>query len=200
MTSRHRTSFIALLVVGILFRGLGVVFAAETATEIPNSQSPNHSLALSFITGGANSAQRLALTSLKDKTTLADFAVPNAFSGMGRSSFVTTSIAWKHDSTGVAVSFSDKTQSYIFACVTVNGGRFKWVDLGVEAEGANLGLLGRDRSYYSRVQDVPTHWTDANAWSPRMVWVKTHFWDKKGRRYTVEQEFSISPTGEVGSK
>jgi hypothetical protein len=199
MTSRNRILFTSLLVVSILICGLGVVLGSETVTEIPKSESPNHSLALFVVASSTNSVEKLALMSLGDKTTLADFAMTNAVSGLRRSSSSTTGIAWKHDSTGVAVSFSDKTQSCIFACVTVRGGRSKWIDLGV-VEGPNLGILGRERSDFLRVEHVPTHWTDADDWSRRMVWVRNRFWDKRGQRYTVEQEFSISPTGEIGWK
>jgi hypothetical protein len=33
-----------------------------------------------------------------------------------------------------------------------------------------------------------------------MVWVRSRFWDKTGQRYTVEEEFSITRSGEIGWK
>jgi hypothetical protein len=97
------------------------------------------------------------------------------------------------------VSFSDRTNSVIFACVKVSGDRWKWLDMKV-AEGPNLGVLGRPRNDFVRVEDTPTRWTDETDHTPRMVWVRSRFWDKRGQRYTVEEEFSITPTGQIGWK
>ena len=199
MTVHNRISTLSLLVVGTLLCGLGTATGSEPVTEIPKSQSPNCSLALFVVAGSTNSAEKLALMSVPDNTVLAELTLSNAVSQIRRLPFTKTSIAWKHDSTCVAISFSDRTRSYIFACVAVKDGRCKWIDLNV-VEGPNLGVLGRDRKDLLRVEHTPTHWTDADDWSPRMVWVRSRFWDKKGQRYTVEQEFSISPTGEVGWK
>lgn len=195
----NHISSVSLLAISVLLSGLGTVASSQTVMEIPKSQSPNHSLALCVMAASTNSVEKLTLMSLGDKTILAEFPISNAVSGVRRSSSSTMSISWKHDSTGVAISISDKTQSYIYACVTVKGGRFKWIDLGV-VEGPDLGVLGRPRSDFLRVEHTPTHWTDADDWSPRMVWVRSRFWDKIGQRYTVEQEFAISPSGGIGWK
>jgi hypothetical protein len=198
MTMLKHILYAVLLLVGLLFGDFRADADSNTMTEIPKSLSPNHSLALFVINGSTNLAERLVLMSLVDKAALAEFSIPKAVSVL-RQPLATTSIAWKHDNTGVAVSFSDKTSSYIYGCVTTTSGRFKWIDFGM-SEGANLGILGRSRIDFVRVEDTPTHWTDANEWSPRMVWVRSRFWDRTGQRYTVEQEFSISPTGEIGIK
>jgi hypothetical protein len=169
----------------------------DIVNEIRNSQAPNHSVAI-FVIPGTNSTERLALMSSGMKSKLADFVLPKAVSAAWRL-LATTTIAWKHDSTGVAISFSDKTMSYIFACVVTTDKQFKWIDLGV-VEGPNLGVLGRPRSDFVRIEHTPTRWTDAADGTPRMVWVRSRFWDRTGQRYTVEQEFSITPTGEIGWK
>jgi hypothetical protein len=149
-----------------------------------------------IVSSSTNAERKLALVSLEPKAVLADVPLPNAAPAAGLSK---TTVLWKRDNTGVAVSFSDRTNSVIFACVKVGGDRWKWLDMRV-AEGPNLGVLGRPRSDFVRVEDTPTRWTDETDHTPRMVWVRSRFWDKTGQRYTVESEFSITPTGEVGWK
>jgi hypothetical protein len=198
MTALNHIPQMLLVVAGLLLSNFRAIADSNIVTQIEKSLSPNRSLALFVTSGGTNSAEEIALMSPEGKTTLAKMPLPKAVSVLRRSS-VTTSIAWKHDSTGVAVSFSDKTISYIFGCVTTADGRFKWIDLSV-AEGPNLGVLGRSRTDFVRVEHTPTHWTDASDVTPRMVWVRSRFWDRTGQRYTVEQEFAISPTGGIGWK
>jgi hypothetical protein len=204
MTARKPVTLASLLAVVVLFCGLGTAVGFESADEIPKSQSPNRSLTLCIVAGDLCGLWKLDLMPLSGsipfdhKTPLAKLALSKTVSQLIGGSHTTT-ILWKQDSTGVAVSFSDKLRSAIFACVTVKGGGFKWIDLGV-AEGPNLGMLGRERSDFTRIEDTPMRWKNADAWSPDMVWVRSRFWDKKGERYTVQQEFSISPTGEIGHK
>lgn len=203
MSARDSATFASLLVV-VLFCGPRTAAGFESADEIPKSQSPNRSLTLCIVAGDPYGLWKLDLmpaggkTPFDRKTPVAKLALSKTVSQLIGGSHTTT-ILWNQDSTGVAVSFSDKLRSDIFACVTVKGGGFKWIDMGV-SEGPNLGILGRDRSDFIRIEDTPMRWRNADAWSPRMLWVRSRFWDKKGQRYTVEQEFSISPTGEIGSK
>ena len=172
--------------------------STEAPAPIAKSQSPNRSLAVFIVASSTNAERRLALMSLENKAVLADVLLSMTAPAAGQSS-IKASVLWKQDSTGVAVSFSDRTNSVIFACVKVSGDRFKWLDMKV-AEGPNLGVLGRPRSDFARVEDTPTRWTDETDHTPRMVWVRSRFCDKTGQRYTVEQEFSITPTGEIGWK
>ncbi len=167
-----------------------------TIVRVEKSQSPDGALALAILT--ANGGPRLALVSLNTRAVLANVALPNPGPVFGEAG-IKTSLIWKRDSTGVAVSFSDKKVSSIFVCVKVKGGRYKWLDLRV-AEGPNLGMLGRPRSDFERIEDTPTRWVDESDHTPRMVYVRTRFWDKHRQRYTIEQEFSISPVGEIGWK
>lgn len=196
---KTRKTLGGLLLLMLLFHtGTLLSTVSSTATQIDKSQSPNRSLGLFVIEGSTNGERRLALMSLDTKTVLAAVPLPKTAPAFGPSS-TKASVLWKQDSGGVAVSFSDRTNSLIFACVKVSDGRFKWLDMKV-AEGPNLGVPGRPRSDFVRVKDTPTRWTDETDHTPRMVWVRSRFWDKAGQRYTVEQEFSITPTGEIGWK
>jgi hypothetical protein len=110
------------------------------AIQIEKSQSPNDALAVFVTASPRNAERRLVLMSLETKAVLADVPLPNAAPAVGQFS-TKVSVLWKRDSAGVAVSFSDRTNSVIFACVKVSGDRFKWLDMKV-AEGPNLGVLG----------------------------------------------------------
>jgi hypothetical protein len=184
----------ALLLAGCAWASL------EVAKPVPleKSYSPNGSLALAVVSSSTNDERKLALVSLETKAVLADVLLPKAAPAVSQS-LTKTTVLWKRDSQGVAVSFTDRTNSVIFVCVKVKDGRFKWLDLKV-AEGPNLGVLGRPRSDFVRIEDTPTRWVDETDHTPRMVYVRTRFWDKRGRRYTVEEEFSISPAGYIGWK
>jgi hypothetical protein len=196
-----KTAGAGLLVLFVLWCGnlhAGSEEHPGAAVQAGKSRSPNGLLAVFIIANPANAGRRLALMPLETEAVLADVALPKTGIAFGQSS-TRTNLVWKQDSKGVVVSFSDKTNSIIFACVKVSGDRFKWLDMKV-AEGPNLGVLGRPRTDFVRVEDTPTRWVDETANTPRMVYVKTRFWDRGGQRYTVEQEFSISPSGEIGWK
>lgn len=155
--------------------------------------SPNRSMAVLIAHGPGQPPASLRLIAPETKATLAEIPLPKR-----ASSAALSRVLWGPDNSAVAVSVSDGTNSSVFACVRVDG-RFKWLDL-TSVEGPQLGILGRPRSDFARAEQTPTRWAAATQSTPQMIWVRSRFWDKAGHRYTVEQEVSITPSGQIGWK
>lgn len=155
--------------------------------------SPDRSMAVLIAHGPGQPPGNLRLIAAESNAMLAEFPLPKR-----ASSAALSRVLWGHGNSAVAVSVSDGTNSSVFACVRVDG-PFKWLDL-TSVEGPQLGILGRPRSNFARAEHTPTRWATATQSTPQMIWVRSRFWDKAGHRYTVEQEVSITPSGQIGWK
>lgn len=174
----------------------GLFFVVDSSTGA-RLVSPNGRFQVRYTSGGRDRQAQLELVPVAGNTALAGLSLPAnpQFPGHQATNLF---VLWKADSSAVAVQLSDRARSQIFACVRTKTGQFKWLDL-CPVEGMQLGKLGRPRSDFPRAEHMPMKWEDQSA--DQIVWtilsIRSRFWDKAGRRYTVEESACIRPEGEA---
>lgn len=165
---------------------------------VQNSLSPDRSFSVSILEDLAGENRKLVLMSTERRNSLAELLLSNSSSSHVSASN-TSVVLWNSESSAVAISFSDRLTSSILVCVKTPGQGFKWIDIS-SVEGPNLGALGRPKSDFVRLEHTPVRWIAARESFSRFISVRSRFWDKTGKRYTVEQKVAISPSGEFGWK
>jgi hypothetical protein len=165
--------------------------------RLPNSTSPDQSLALSLVVNGQRKITDLRLISINSGSVSQGFPVSRRMRKWGPQQ-IQTSILWNDDSSAVAFQITDGTNGDVYVCTLTKDGAFKPVSFTDTVRGAGLGVLGRTEAELTRFEYVPTKWGKPTASSERSITFRSRFWDQSGRPHTVNGTFVINDKGEVG--
>jgi hypothetical protein len=110
------------------------------------------------------------------------------------------SFIWSGDSSAVAFEIADGTNSEAYACAKSKDGTFKAVHLTPTVRGSSLGVMGRPGRDFVRSEHRPMKWGAWSAQYGRILTVRSRFWDKNRKRYTVSGPFMITDKGEIGTQ
>ncbi len=194
-----RTLPLVVLIVVALSRAIAQTDSSKTSAEQwRNATSPDHAVSVRARRSGPKDRTELTLLRNKDNAELAHVDCPGSLSSAAMAA-TNAIVVWDSRGEAVAVGISSGNASSVFVCVKLASGEFKWIDVS-SVEGPNLGVLGRPRSDFVRIQHVPTEWKSGSNTALRYITIKTVFWDKANKRYAISQNVAISDTGEFGWK
>jgi hypothetical protein len=173
--------------------------AATPPIQLPNSASPDQSLALSLVVSNQKKITDLRLISVKPGSVSQSFPLSRRVRKWGPQQ-IQTSILWNDDNSAVALQITDGTNGEVYACIKTKDGTFKPVSLTDTVRGAGLGVLGRTEGELARFEYVPMKWGNQSTQSGRSITFRSRFWDKTGKPHTVNGTFVINDKGEVGGQ
>jgi hypothetical protein len=173
--------------------------ATNRPTEFQGSESPDKSLAVFQITDPGQRVSELRLVSLDPHSVNQSFPLSSRVQAWNIRQ-TRTSFIWSDDSAAVAFEITDGTNSEAYACARSKDGTFKAVNLTPTVRGSSLGVMGRPGTDFVRSEHRPMKWGIWSAQYGRIVIVRSRFWDKNGKRYTVSGPFMVTDKGEVGTQ
>jgi hypothetical protein len=153
-------------------------------TEFQGSESPDKSLAVFQITDTRQRVLELRLMSLNSHSVNQSLPL-SARVQTWNVRQIRMSFIWSDDNAAVAFEVADGTNSEAYACARSKDGTFKAVNLTPTARGSSLGVMGRPGRDFVRSEHRPIKWGTWSAQYGRIVIVRSRFWDKNGKRYTV---------------
>lgn len=176
---------------------------AESATNrltlLPGSTSPDKSLGLFQVVDAQQRISEIRLMSVDGGPVNQSFPLSSGVRTWDTRQ-THASVVWSEDGLAVAFGISDGTNGEAYACVQAKDGTLKAVNLAPTARSAHLGVLGRPGTDFSRFEDTPMKWGTWSAHYGRIVIVRTRFWGKGGKRFTVSGPFMVTDKGEVGGQ
>jgi hypothetical protein len=176
---------------------LAVLYAALSGAALPsvaneailNSTPPDGRLRLEIVAPLRSTAGHISLFSVTTSETLSSIKLTTAPIAS------TCLVVWNADSSAVAARLVlTKTESHVFAFLKTRNGAFKNADATYFT--GNWGKLGEPLGHWKRIEDQPIEWTDHPNAGARFLLIRTHFWDKRGKRYTAGENVYFSPDGE----
>lgn len=163
----------------------------STHPQLLHSESPDRRLRLLMERDDQGRIRALRLVSADNKSKKATFPL----SDNAKTRQDELPCLWSEDSRAVAVQIGDERNAEVYVCTELEDGSLRAINLTPFVEAANIGKLGRPESDFLRREHTPLEW-----WAPsesgRILEMRSRFWDRSGKRYTVSEPVLITKKGE----
>ena len=166
---------------------------------LPKAESPDKSLTLSLL----KNPQKLvgvSLVSLKGNRFEVTFPLSAPVRSWNVQQVQFSSPMWTDNSSAVALMISDGKNGEVYACAKLTNGMFKAFNLTGLATRTHLGVMGRPATDFIRSEHTPVEWGNWTAQHGRIIDVRSRFWDKENKRYSITGPYLIGNNGELGSQ
>jgi hypothetical protein len=178
-------------------------FAATSTKLIKSSESPNKALALYVVETPQHQISEIHIKSTQDDSV--DKVIP--ISDKVRSwSFrkVKINTLWNKDSTAIAFGIQLNKDGEIYGSMKSKTGDYVVADFTPQAKASHIGGLGTaPESEYSHFIFYPDSWPGQSeevlVRHGRLLFIRSHIWNKKGQRYSPRTIFTLTHDGLVGT-